>query len=50
MGKGNIGNMMKQVQQMQEKMQKIQEELEQAEVEGSFDGRLVTTLIKEKLS
>lgn len=40
--KGGMGNMMKQFQQMQEKMQQMQQELENAEVEGTSGGGMVT--------
>jgi len=35
MGKGNLGNMMKQIQKMQAQMEQIQAELEQTQVEGT---------------
>ena len=41
MGKGGLGNMMKQVQQMQAKMAELQAELENAEVEASSGGGMV---------
>jgi len=48
MGKGGIGNMMKQVQQMQEKMAQLQAELEEMEVEGSAGGGMVKVVINGK--
>jgi len=45
MGKGGIGNMMKQVQQMQAKMEEMQAELEKAEVEGSAGGGMVKVVL-----
>ncbi len=41
MGKGELGNMMKQVQQMQAKMEEMQAELEKAEVEATSGGGMV---------
>ena len=48
MGKGGLGNMMKQVQQMQEKMAQLQAELEEMEVEGSAGGGMVKVVINGK--
>ena len=48
MGKGGLGNMMKQVQQMQAKMEAMQAELEQAEVEGSAGGGMVKVVVNGK--
>ena len=48
MGKGGLGNMMKQVQQMQAKMEAMQAELEQAEVEGSAGGGMVKVIVNGK--
>ncbi len=48
MGKGGLGNMMKQVQEMQAKMAAMQEELEQSEVEGSAGGGMVTVVANGK--
>ncbi|MCK4302310.1 MAG: YbaB/EbfC family nucleoid-associated protein [candidate division Zixibacteria bacterium] len=48
MGKGGIGNMMKQVQQMQAKMDKIQAELEKTEVEGSSGGGMIKVVANGK--
>lgn len=48
MGKGGLGNMMKQVQQMQAKMAEMQEELAQTEVEGSAGGGMVTVVVNGK--
>jgi DNA-binding YbaB/EbfC family protein len=41
MGKGGLGNLMKQAQQMQENMQRMQEELKSIEVEGQSGAGLV---------
>lgn len=48
MGKGGIGNMMKQVQAMQAKMEKIQAELEEERVEGSSGGGMVKVVANGK--
>ncbi|MBD3258091.1 YbaB/EbfC family nucleoid-associated protein [candidate division GN15 bacterium] len=48
MGKGGLGNMMKQVQQMQAKMEEMQAELEQAEVEASAGGGMVKAVVNGK--
>ncbi|XNM85055.1 YbaB/EbfC family nucleoid-associated protein [Escherichia coli] len=44
-GKGGLGNLMKQAQQMQEKMQKMQEEIAQLEVTGESGAGLVKVTI-----
>ena len=41
MGKGGLGDMMRQVQQMQAKMAEMQQKLESATVEGSAGGGVV---------
>jgi DNA-binding YbaB/EbfC family protein len=41
MGKGGLGDMMKQFQKMQARMEEIQAELEQTEVEGTAGGGMV---------
>lgn len=48
MGKGGLGNMMKQVQQMQAKMAEMQAELENAEVEASSGGGMVKVIANGK--
>ncbi|MFQ5498456.1 MAG: YbaB/EbfC family nucleoid-associated protein [Candidatus Zixiibacteriota bacterium] len=48
MGKGGLGNMMKQVQQMQAKMEQLQQELEQKQVEGSAGGGMVKVVANGK--
>ena len=48
MGKGGLGNMMKQVQQMQAKMAEMQAELENAEIEGSSGGGMVKVVVNGK--
>ena len=48
MGKGGLGDMMKQVQQMQQKMADMQEKLENATVEGSSGGGVVKVLANGK--
>lgn len=48
MGKGGLGNMMKQFQQMQQKMEEIQNELEQTQVEGTAGGGMVTVIVNGK--
>ena len=48
MGKGGLGDMMKQVQKMQAKMEEIQAELQQATVEGSAGGGMVKVVANGK--
>ena len=48
MGKGNLGNMMKQVQKMQAQMEQIQAELKQTQVEGTAGGGIVTAIVNGK--
>jgi DNA-binding YbaB/EbfC family protein len=48
MGKGGLGNMMKQFQQMQQKMEEIQNELEQTQVEGTSGGGMVSVIVNGK--
>lgn len=48
MGKGGLGNMMKQVQQMQAKMAAMQEDLAEKEVEGSSGGGMVKVIVNGK--
>ncbi len=48
MGKGGLGDMMKQVQQMQQKMADMQEKLENTTVEGSSGGGVVKVLANGK--
>ena len=48
MGKGGLGNMMKQVQQMQAKMQAMQEELATMEVEATAGGGMVKVVVNGK--
>lgn len=48
MGKGMMGDMMKQVQQMQQKMAELQAELEKTTVEGSSGGGMVKVVSNGK--
>ena len=48
MGKGQLGNMMKQIQQMQAQMEKVQAELEAMEVEGTSGGGMVKCKVNGK--
>ena len=48
MGKGGLGDMMKQVQKMQAKMEEMQAELDKAEVEGSAGGGMVKCIVSGK--
>lgn len=47
-GGGNMQSLMKQAQKMQEQMAKAQEELEEAELEASSGGGLVTVTVNGK--
>ena len=48
MGKGGLGNMMKQFQQMQTKMAEMQAELENTEIEASAGGGMVKVVVNGK--
>lgn len=48
MGKGGLGDMMRQVQQMQAKMAEMQQKLENATVEGSAGGGVVKVIANGK--
>lgn len=48
MGKGGLGNMMKQVQQMQAKMEQMQAELDEMEIEASAGGGMVKVVVSGK--
>jgi hypothetical protein len=48
MGKGGLGDMMRQVQQMQEKMAEMQKQLEELTVEGSAGGGVVKVVANGK--
>jgi len=48
MGRGGVGDMMKQVQAMQAKMEKIQAELEEERLEGSAGGGMVKVICNGK--
>ena len=48
MGKGGLGDMMKQVQQMQQKMADMQKQLEEMVVEGSAGGGVVRVIANGK--
>ncbi len=48
MGKGGLGDMMRQVQQMQQKMAEIQKQLEEMTVEGSAGGGVVKVVANGK--
>ncbi len=48
MGKGGIGNLMKQAQKMQENMQKAQQEIAEMEITGQSGGGLVSIVINGK--
>ena len=48
MGKGGLGDMMKQVQKMQAKMEELQAELEKATIEGSAGGGMVKVVANGK--
>lgn len=45
MGKGGLGDMMKQLQKMQAKMEEVQTELANTHVEGSAGGGMVTATL-----
>ncbi|MEE8578040.1 MAG: YbaB/EbfC family nucleoid-associated protein [candidate division Zixibacteria bacterium] len=48
MGKGGLGDMMKQVQKMQAKMEEVQAKLAETEVEGSSGGGMVKVVANGK--
>ena len=48
MGKGGLGDMMRQVQQMQQKMAEMQKQLEDVTVEGSAGGGVVKVIANGK--
>ena len=48
MGKGQLGNMMKQIQQMQAKMEEMQAQLENETVEGTAGGGMVKVVANGK--
>jgi DNA-binding YbaB/EbfC family protein len=48
MGKGGLGDMMKQMQKMQAKMEEMQRQLEETEVEGSSGGGMVKVVVNGK--
>lgn len=48
MGKGGLGDMMKQMQKMQAKMEEIQAELQQATVEASAGGGMIKVVANGK--
>ena len=48
MGKGGLGDMMKQFQKMQVRMEEIQAELEKTEVEGTAGGGMVKVIANGK--
>lgn len=48
MGRGGLGDMMKQMQKMQAKMEEMQAELEKTEVEGSSGGGMVKVVCNGK--
>lgn len=47
-GRGGLGNIMKQAQQMQRRMAELQEELESKQVEASAGGGMVTAIVTGK--
>ncbi|MBW2451916.1 MAG: YbaB/EbfC family nucleoid-associated protein [Deltaproteobacteria bacterium] len=48
MGRGGLGNIMKQAQMMQKRMEELQKELESREVEASSGGGMVTAVVNGK--
>ncbi|MCX6825974.1 MAG: YbaB/EbfC family nucleoid-associated protein [candidate division Zixibacteria bacterium] len=48
MGKGGLGDMMKQFQKVQARMEEIQKELEQMTVEGTAGGGMVRVIVSGK--
>ena len=48
MGKGSLGDMMKQFQKMQAKLEEVQAELEQTQVEGTAGGGMVKVIANGK--
>lgn len=49
MGKGGLGDMMKQVREMQSKMEEMQAEMEQMEVDASAGGGMVKVVSNGKM-
>ncbi len=48
MGKGNMGNMMKQVKKMQKEMEKMEKDLDETIIEASAGGGVVTAKVNGK--
>jgi DNA-binding YbaB/EbfC family protein len=48
LGRGGMGNIMKQAQQMQRRMAQLQQELEERRIEASAGGGMVTAVVSGK--
>lgn len=48
LGRGGMGNIMKQAQQMQKRMAQLQQELEERRIEASAGGGMVTAVVSGK--